>query len=82
MGGGGAIFEQSRGCIYQGTGADAGQKRNLSALKANPVELSLIRELSPGALATRVDEHIQGRRIGVRMLSLDNEPFGTTNEPA
>ncbi len=80
MGGSGAISEQSCCGIHQGTGTDAGQKRNLSPPMADPVELSIVNEVSAGALPTRIDEHIQGRCIGVRVISLDNEPFRAPNK--
>ena len=82
MSGGRAIGEQSCCGKYQRTGTDAGQKRDLPPLMADPVELSIVNELSTGALATRIDEHIQRRCIGVGLFSLDDESFGTPNKPS
>lgn len=77
-----AARQQPGGRVYQGAGADAGQQRDGGALAADPVKLSVIAQVRAGAAAARVDQHVQRRRVGVAMLGLDDQPFGTPHQPA
>lgn len=77
-----ATLEQSRGRKDERSGADACHQFGLTTLLLHPLELLWVSQLSTGALSSRIDQHLQGRRIGVRVLGFDDQALGTLNETA